>query len=209
MALTTTTASVAIAAADQAITVASATGFLAGKLVKVDAEFMQVRQDYSAGLVIPVLRGREGTFGAAHAITSNVVVGSGSDFAGGVPQATEAYPYTRVRQTASYNAAGAIALPTPGNDMVAIIVGTVARALTVANPTTDQDGDILIIVGNGKAAHTVTYTAGLGNAGSAYDVLTFIVGSQQSVMLIAANGIWVQLPSLLSGTLTNLLVAIA
>jgi hypothetical protein len=209
MALTTTTATVAIAATDQSVTVASASGFVAGKIVKVDAEFMQVRQDYSTGLIVPVLRGREGTSGVAHAITSNVVVGSSSDFASGVPQATIGYPFTRVRQTISYNAAGAITIPTPGNDMVAIINGTVARALTLAVPTTDQDGDVLTIIGNGKAAHTVTIAGGFGAAGAGYTVVTMIVGSQQSIQVMAANGAWVQLPSLLSGTLTNILAALA
>jgi hypothetical protein len=208
MALTTTTNSAAIAAGDNSLTVASATGFSAGKIVKVNAEFMQVRKDYASGTVIPVSRGLGGTLSQDHAITSNVTVGDGQDFANGAPQGVIPYPFIRVREFKSYNAAGAITLPTPGNDMVALINGTVARALTLANQTKDQDGYELIIIGNGKAAHTVTYTAGLGNGGSGYDVATFDTGGQNLIRLIAANGIWV-LASPMTGTLTAAVPAIA
>lgn len=208
MALTTTTNSSAIAATDQSIVVASATGFSAGKIVKVNSEFMQVRKDYSSGTTIQVTRGLQGTLALDHAITSNVTVGDGIDFANAAPQGALPYPFIRVREFKSYNAAGAITLPTPGNDMVALINGTVARAMTLANPTKDQDGDELIIIGNGKAAHTVTYTAGLGNAGSSYDVATFDTGGQNLIRLIAANGIWV-LASPMTGTLTAAVPAIA
>lgn len=209
MALTTTTASVAIAAADNSITVASATGFSADKIVLVNGEFMQVMKSYASGTSIPVLRGLNGTSRLAHAITSNVTVGSGSDFADGAPANINPYPSVRRREVRSYNAAGAITLPTPGNDMVAIINGTTARAVTLADPTKDMDGDLLTIIGNGKAAHTVTYTAGLGNGGSGLDVMTFDTGAQCCVAFMAANGIWVPFPSPLSGTLTGCDVAVA
>lgn len=204
MALTTTTCSVAIAAADNSITVASATGFAADRHVLVNGEFMKVRKHYTSGLVIPVHRGLNGTSRQAHAVTSNVTVGAdGADFSTGAAGNTKPYPNVRAREVRSYNAAGAIALPTPGNDMVAIINGTVARAMTLADPTKDMDGDILIVVGNGKAAHTITYTAGLGNGGAGLDVGTFDVGAQCADMFIAANGIWVPLPSPRAGTLTD------
>lgn len=209
MALTTTTNSVAIAATDLSITVASATGFAAGSTVLVNGEWMQVTKAYTTGLVIPVLRALNGSSRLAHAVTSNVTVGLGSDFAQGAPQGTLAYPKIRVRQMLSYNAAGAITLPTPGNDMQAIINGTVARAMTLANPTKDMDGDFLWIYSNGKAAHTVTYTAGLGNAGAGYTVATFTTGAQQALSLVALNGVWQQQQSHFSGTLTAILIALA
>lgn len=210
MALTTTTNSSAITATDQQVVVASATGFSAGKTVKVNAEFMQVRKDYASGTTIPVIRGLGGTLPQAHGVTSNVTVGDGSDFANPSAQGAVPYPmFGRTREIKAYGAAGAITLPTPGNDMVAIINGTNALAMTVANPTKDQDGDILIITGNGKAAHTVTYTAGVGNGGSGYDVFTFASGANNTVMLIAANAIWNPLPSLIAGTATAISATIA
>lgn len=211
MAKTTTTNSAAIAIGDTSITVASATGFAAGSFVKVNAECMQVQKGYVSGTTIPVMRGIEGTPALAHAVTSNVTVGLASDFVptGTPPGEAVNYPMIRSRQIASYNAAGAIAHPAAGNDAVAIINGTTARAMTLAAPAKDQDGDVLTVIGNGKAAHTITIAGGIGAASTGYTVATFIVGSQQSQQFMACNGAWVQLPSLLSGTLTNLLVALA
>jgi len=209
MAITTTTSTVAIAISDTTLTVASATGFAAGNLIKVDLEVMKVASSYVSGTTIPVLRGIEATVNAAHAITSNVVTGLASDFAGAAPAVEDVYPFVRGRYIQSYNAAGAIAFGTAGNDNVALLVGTVARAMTLAVPTTDKDGDILTIIGNGKAAHTVTVAGGLGAAGAGYTVATFIVGSQQALQVMACNAVWVPLPGAMSGTLTNLLVALA
>ena len=81
--------------------------------------------------------------------------------------------------------------------------------MTLANPSTAQDGDLLIVVGNGKAAHTITYTAGLGNGGSGLDVLTFDTNALCSTAFIACGGYWVPFPSPLSGTLTGCDVAVA
>lgn len=209
MAITTTTSTTAIAANDTSITVASATGFAAGNLVKVNAEIMRVVNTYVSGTTIPVIRGIEATNGVAHAITSNVVTGLPSDFGGAAPAVEDTYPFVRSRQITSINAAGAIVLGVPGNDLVVIINGTVARALTLAVPTTDRDGDVLTIISNGKAAHTVTVAGGLGAAGAGYTVATFIVGSQQALQVMACNAVWVPLPGAMSGTLTNLLVALA
>ncbi len=192
-----------------AVTVAAATNFAAGLQLKVNGERMRIQQGYVSGLVIPVLRGLDGTAVQAHAVTSNVVVGLDTDFAGPGPGATCAYPLTRTRQVATYNAAGAIALPVAGTDQLAIINGTSARAMTLANPTKDQDGDFLWIASNGKAAHTVTYTAGLGNASTGYTVATFTTGSQQVLSLMALNGVWCQAQSQFSGTLTAILIALA
>jgi hypothetical protein len=211
MAKTTTTATSAIGVNDTSITVASATGFAASSFVRINGECLQVAKGYVSGTTIPVMRGIEGTAALAHAITSNVTVGLASDFVplACAPGEAVNYPLIRSRQMASYNAAGAIAHPTAGNDAVAIINGTVARALTLAVPAKDQDGDVLTIVGNGKAAHTVTVSGGIGAAGAGYTVYTMITGSQQAIQLMACNGAWVQLPSQLSGTLTNTLVALA
>lgn len=210
MALTTTTNSAAIAADDNSITVASATGFAAGKLLWVNGERMKVAKNYSTGTTIPVTRGLDGTYRQAHSVTSNVSVGDASDFSGAAPQQHMAYPIAaRARERKAYTASGAITLPTPGNDMVALLNGTSALAMTLANPTKDMDGDKLYVIGNGKAAHTITYTAGLGNGGSGLDVGTFDTGAQCCEVFMAANGIWVPCPSPRAGTLTGCDIAYA
>lgn len=210
MAITATTLSSAVLVTDNSIVVASSTGFAAGRIVSVDQERMQIGQGYVSGsTTIPVLRGREGTATQAHATSANAIVELGSDPPGPAPTHVNQWPMIRARTMTSYSAAGAIALPVPGSDVVAILNGTSALAMTLANPTKDMDGDLLIIASNGKAAHTVTYTAGLGNGGSAYDVVTYTTGAQQTTSLIAVNGIWNQLSSPMSGTLTAVSTAIA
>lgn len=211
MALTTTTLNGAVVVDQNNITVTSATGFAAGYLVRVDDETMEVQDGYVAGAtLVPVLRGREGSATQAHVTGANVTVGTGSDFAGGAPQTTTAWPVAaKARPIVSYTAAGAIALPAPGSDLVAIINGTGALAMTIPNPTKDIDGSIVIVLGNGKAAHTLTPVTPVGNGGAGYAKFTFAAGAQNCTALIAANGIWVPFPSLIAGTATNISATIS
>lgn len=211
MALARTTLSAAVAQGDSVITVASATSIVAGRLILIDNEWMQVQQSYASGTSVPVLRGRNGSVQTSHPTSAGVVHGDAADFANPAAQAYGSVngPLGRVRDLRSYSAAGAIDLPTPGTDRVAILNGTGALAMTLANPTKDNDGDILIIVGNGKAAHTVTYTAGFGDAGSSYDVATFTANGQCSLVLIAANEKWMLFGAPQAGTVTNMAITIA
>jgi hypothetical protein len=210
MALVRTTLASAVLIGDTTVNVTSATGFAAGSYFRIDQEIFRVGQGYTTGTAIPSSRGQDGTLAAAHPITSGVIVGIGSDFTASAPQTVVNYPISgRGVTVASYTAAGAIAFPTDGTDARVILNGTVALAMTLAVPTVDLDGSILTIVGNGKAAHTITVAGGLGAAGAGYTVLTMIVGSQQCVQLIAANAVWVPCPNAMSGTLTNILVALA
>lgn len=209
MALTKTTITAAVAVADSSIIVSSATGFAAGNLVLIDQELMQVTKNYVSGTTIPVLRGLDGTKQALHRITANAVTYLPTDQIGPLAQEGIIYPMQRGREQLSYTAAGAITLPTPSNDMVAVLNSTVALAMTLAAPTADLDGAILTIIGNGKAAHTVSLPAGvgLGAGGSGVDVGTFAAGAQQSVVLMASNGVWVPYGSFIGGTsLANITV---
>lgn len=202
MALTRTTLSAAVAINDSSIVVASATGFAAGNFILIDQEVLQVAKNYVSGTTIPVSRGQDGTVSAAHKITAGAVTFLASDEAGPGAQTFTQFPRVRGRDVASYTAAAAVTLPTPGNDMVAILNSTVALAMTLAAPTADLDGSILVVIGNGKAAHTLSLPAGvgLGAGGSGVDVGTFAAGAQQSVVLMAANGVWVPYPSFFGGS---------
>lgn len=211
MALTRTTLASACAAGDTTIVVAAATGIVAGVIVKIDGELMLVTSGYVAASVqVPVIRAQQATYASAHPSGAGVVLGAASDVAWSTPapETVTQYPMVRARLVRSYTADGAIDLPTPGSDMVAILNGTSQWDMTLANPSVDQDGDLLYIIGNGKAAHTVTYTAGLGNASTGYTVMTFDTLGQGMLALMAANGIWVPCPSPLSGTLTAIDVAV-
>jgi hypothetical protein len=195
MAITLTTLTGAVIIDQNTIAVTSATGFAAGSIVLIDQESMQVQKGYPASgtsiLQIPVLRGLDGTATTTHANAAQVKVGTAADFLGPASQeSTIQVIGGPARTRVSISATGAIPIPLPGSDLDVVLNGTTIIAGTLANPTTDMDGCRLTIMGNGKAAHTVTYTAGLGNVGAAADVLTFKADQSQSVTLVACGGFW-------------------
>lgn len=199
MAITLTTLVGAVTVDQNNITVASATGLLGGLIITVDQEPMQVQKIYpvtgQATTFVPVLRGLDGSANQAHPTGAQVrIYGLPSDLPVNAPQEVVSTPIGSPGRTrTSYTAAGAITLPLPGNDTDAVLNGTSVLAMTLANPTTDMDGCRLAIMGNGKAAHTVTYTAGLGNVGSTADVITYSATQAQAFNLVACGGFWLAL----------------
>src|SRR2546426_3572 len=175
MSLNTTTVSSAVGQTDTSIVVASATGVAAGSFAVLDQEVMQVSKNYSTGTTIPVQRGLDGSVQTTHKASANITFYLGSDEAIAAVNVVQ-FPKVRGRDHLSYSAAGAITLPTPGNDMIAVINGTGALAMTLANPTKDMDGCMLYIIANGKAAHTVTYTAGVGNGDDVEHAAVHVLG---------------------------------
>lgn len=205
MALTTTTLSTAIAVGDTKIKIASATGLSAGMYLLIDQEFLKVTQDYVSGTTFNVLRGRNGSVAAAHVVTSNVTFGVASDFSLNAAQTVTTYPLQRAVQIVSITATSTLALPVSGEDLRVILNGTSVITLTVPVPTKDMDGCRLTIVGNGAAAHVLTFTGGLSGAGSSYDVVTVNATAPVAFEAIACNGLWnaiVNVP--LAGTVTNI-----
>jgi len=191
MALTTTTLSSACAQSDTSIVVTSATSFVAGMFVKVDEEIMQIAKNYSSGTTVPVQRGLDGSTQRAHPVSTNVTIFLASDEQPAPQQVVQFPTGAKSRRALYYSAAGAITLPNPGEDMLAVINGTSGLAMTLAAPTKDLDGSILYVVANGKAAHTVTITAGIGAGGSSMDVGTYNTTEQTGCALMAVNGAWV------------------
>lgn len=192
MALVNTTLAAAVAITDNVIVVASATSLAAGRIIKIDGEYLKINQAYVSGTTVGVTRGQEGSVTAAHQSGASVMTALSSDLAVAPASLNESVLYAGQMSvtTTSYSAAGAIAFGL-SQWTVAIINGTSALAMTIANPTLDQDGCYLHIVANGKAAHTVTYTAGLGNGGATFDVGTFSASLLMSSLLVACNGFWV------------------
>lgn len=217
MSLTNTTLASGCAASDTVIVVASSTGLVARGQVEIDGEIMQIIQTYTTagnGVNVPVLRGQGGTYAYAHPTGAKVRTGLASDteWGSGVAQTVVQFPIaTPARQRTSYTAAGAITLPQPGNDMVAMINGTSALAMTLADPTTAMDGSLLWIASNGAANHTITSASGFSGAGGSYDVIT--INATAPVLLgpfMAVNALWemaVAVP--LAGTVTNITATVA
>jgi hypothetical protein len=210
MALTRTTLSSACGAGDTKISLTALTGLLAGMVIKCDGELMLVTSAYAGVNPVAVIRAQQGTYASAHPITAGVIFGLASDEAWSTPapQTVTQFPMVRARLQASYSAAGAIANPTPGSDLDVFLNSTVALAMTISAPSVDQDGDVMTIIGNGEAAHTVTYTGGFGGSGAGYTIATFTTGGQNAVVLKASNGVWVLL-SPMTGTLTVAVPAIS
>lgn len=212
MALTTTTLASACALNDRTLTVASATGFVAGYKILIDGEFMEVDKSYVSGTAIPVLRGREGTAQAAHVVTSNVTVGIGSDWANPAPGAVGGTTYfpSLPYYVLSMTTTGAVTLPS-GRFMAAFILnGTSAITPTFAAPTKDQDGSIIFIASNGVAQHIPTFTGGLNGVGSGYTALTGASGAKVNFIVMAVNGYWnVFSAPAWTGTVTKLIGGIA
>lgn len=195
MAITLTTLAGAVAVDQNTIQVVSATGCTAGCFVKIDQEILQVQSGYplsgTSVLTVPVLRGRESSATQAHPIGAQVKFFLGSDTTSLPGQQAAVEPITTpARQRLSYTAAGAITLPSPSNDMDAVLNGAVALAMTVAAPTTDMDGSTLRIYNNGLAAHTATVSGGLGGVGATADVQTWVVTQRAAIVLIACGGFW-------------------
>ena len=211
MALVTTTLSSACGVNDKSIVVASATSVAAGRVVLIDGEKMQVTKDYSSGTTIPVLRGRDGTAQVAHPASANATHGDAIDFqqplAGG--NATQ-YAAPLVLDVKSYSAAGAIDLPTGRSLAVRVINGTGALAMTIAAPTKDMDGAIMVIASGGAAAHTLTFSGGLSGAGTSYDVVTINASAPASMIVVACNALWTcPFGPAMGGTVTNLIGSVA
>lgn len=190
MALATTTISAAVGIQDTSITVASATSMAAGRLIRIDDEFMQVVSSYSSGTAVPVIRGSQGSRQVAHVSGANAVHGLASDFTVPGAQTSLTVPYVRAVRVVSYSASGAIALPLAGEDQRVILNGTSVLTMTLAVPTSDLDGTILTVIANGVAAHTVTAAGGFGANTTNSDVMTFHASQRTAFQCVAANGVW-------------------
>jgi hypothetical protein len=204
MAFATTTLSVAVSLTDTNIVVASATSMAAGRLILVDQEMMKVTQNYVSGTTVSVLRGIDGSATAAHKVTANVTHGTAADFATPSPQEIVTYSTDRAVFVQSISATSTLTLPQGGVDTRVILNGTSVITLTIPVPTKDMDGNILMIIGNGAAAHVLTFTGGLSGAGTSYDVVTVNATAPIAMQAVACNGLWMAFAAIpLAGTVTN------
>ena len=210
MSLAKTTLSSAVAVTDRSIAVASATSIAVGRIIRVDQEIMVVAKTWVSGTTIPVLRGMHGTATAAHVVTANVVHGDAADYDTPAAGTMTGYPMARATVVSSITATSSLSHAPAGSDHRVILNGTSVITLTVPVPTKDMDGDMLIVVGNGAAAHVVTYTGGVGGAGSSYDAFTVNATGAVALITIAANETWqmVTAPAV-GGTVTNIIASVA
>lgn len=195
MALANTTLSSACTATDKQIVVASATSIAAGLYCMIDGEIMQVTKAYVvASTTVPVLRAQEGTYQFAHPVTASVsFFRLQTDIPTPSPQTDVWSPYSgRGRYPTSVTTSAAWTPQAGNQDEIVYLNGTSVIALTIVSPTMDQNGKMVTFVGNGIAAHTITYTTtGFGNVGATADLITFGTTQMHSFQMIAAGGFWV------------------
>lgn len=203
MAFAETTLSSACGLNDKTISVASATSLAAGRRIVIDGEVMQVTSDYVSGSTTPgVLRGQDGTAQVAHISGVRVTHGLATDWPNpGVGVATN-YPAAGLTvERRSYTGTATIELPKAGTHLDITLVGA-AGAFTVPVPTKEMDGVRITFSSDTAAAHTVTFTGGLGGNGTNSDVATFHASQKQAFEVIARNETWQQLGGLVGGAAT-------
>lgn len=95
-------------------------------------------------------------------------------------------PYQRNSKV--YTVAGAIDLLQGG---IAFLEGSSARAMTIAAPSTSDDGVVLHIVATTAQAHTVQFaTVGFNGGGSGTDTATFGGAKGDGFTITARAGVW-------------------
>lgn len=186
MALTRTTISAAIAADADIIPVTSATGFAAGNFLRVDNEYMMVVAVNGTNIQVRS-RGDLGSAAAAHNSLAPATTGLLSDLPNyPLGQAAQVDAQGQTIVTASVD--GALAIPTQ-NTLVLVQKAGVC-AMTLAAPTTAQDGLEVTILSATANAHTVTYTAGFYGDTTSSDVATFAAKVGASMTIKAQGGKW-------------------
>jgi hypothetical protein len=202
MALAETTLAAACGANDRTITLASATSVVAGRRFQIDGEIMQATKDYTSGVTVGVIRGQDGTAQVAHISGVRVTHGDGSDWPNpGVGNAVNIPAAGLTVERRSYSGTVTIDLPKAGTYLEITLVGA-AGAFTVPVPTKDMDGCRISFSNDTAAAHTVTFTGGLGGVGATADVCTFKSDQKQAFEVIARNETWAQLGGLVGGAAT-------
>jgi hypothetical protein len=213
MALAETTLGAACDASASSITVASATSIAVGRMLQIDDEIMMVAYGYvTASTSVPVRRGLQGSVQEAHVTSARIVHGDPSDFPSraGAGNAVN-YPLNGwTKRKTSVTATSTLTLPTGGTDLLVVLNGTSVITLTIPVPTKDLDGTEITFVGNGAAAHVLTFTGGLSGAGGGYTTITVNATKPIPVRVIACNEVWLAYAAVpLAGTVTNVTGTVA
>jgi hypothetical protein len=192
MAITATTLAGAVAPGDLVLNVASATGSALKNTIRIDNEFF-VQTALANGTLIPVRGGDQGSARVAHNAGTAVLMGLPTDFLSPPIGTDIPVPYSPVETTLTYNAAGAIAIPTTiRKAFIELVTGT-AGAFTLADPTSAQEGVELTILAKDAEAYTVTNgspNAGFNGGGSGSDVATYNGTIGSSLQVRAINKVW-------------------
>lgn len=189
MSFTATTLSSAVAVGDLTIKVASATGATKGNVININGEYLVQTADADGTVLAVGRRGQEGTYNQTHAASSVVLMGLPSDFPAAPPGAATVTPFAPTWNSASYNAAGAITVPTTKQNVFVKLKAGSAVALTIGDPGYGVEGVELIIQAEDAYAYTVTNATGFNGGGGGADVATFggAVGDNLHIKAVSAT----------------------
>lgn len=204
MAITQTVLSADLGANDTTMVVSSGSGFPSvgtvaspGYLVRIDNEYMLAVGQPVSGTVKIALRGYDGTAAVAHDTLAKVLVSSApSDFAGSAPgSSVELPPFTPVQSTIGENVTftSAQILGYANQPQNFAITKASAATITIVAPSKAQDGLTLTFTSLTAAAHVVTGTSLLANAGAASPYTTATMANATiggGLVLQAQNGVW-------------------
>lgn len=205
MAITQTTLSADLGANDVTMAVTSGTGFPTsggpavnpGYLVRIDTEYMLAIQQPVANTIKIAMRGYNGTAAKAHDILSQVLVSSApSDFSPVAPgNQVDLPPFTPLQQTIgedyTFTAAEIAAYGNQPRNFA--LTKATALAIVLVAPSKAQDGLTLTFTSLTAAAHVITATALLANAGAGSPYTTATTANAKiggGLTLQAQNGLW-------------------
>lgn len=188
MAITlSTTLAAAVAASDRTILLTSGTSAAVGMVVKMEQEYSTIAAIASDGVTITLgVRGIYGSAVQAHKILSPVEVSAATDFPGTPTGSAIPIPYATPELT-TYGASGAILIP--NEDARIFINKASAAAMTLALPSTAQDGLTLTIQAGTAAAHTVTTPTATGFKNTT-GTATFGGAIGDCMVIQAYKGLW-------------------
>jgi hypothetical protein len=205
MAITQTNLTVAMTATDLVMTVNSGTGFptsggttpASNYLVRIDKEFMLAILQPTAGVITVAQRGYNGTVAAAHDKLAKVEVSSApGDFAQNPAASLQTLPaylpnYQTLGQDTTFTTTQVAAWGNQPQNFA--ITKATAAAITLVAPSKGQDGLEIVFTSLTAAAHVITATSLLANAGTASPYTTATMANAEiggGLILQAQNGLW-------------------
>jgi hypothetical protein len=203
MAITSTALSADLSASALTMAVASGTGFPTtgdtvpqSYVVRIDDEYMVAVTQPVAGTIKLRSRGYYGTAAVAHDTLARVLVSSNpQDFgpnptAGDVPLPPYRPDMVTIGEDRTFTTAEIAAI---ARDTIYTITKATAAAITLVAPSKAQDGITLKFTSQTAAAHVITATALLANAGAASPYTTATTANATiggGLALQAQNGLW-------------------
>lgn len=155
MALAETTLSLAKAANQTFLSIATTTGMVRGKMMMIDNELYRVSSD-AAGTSVPVLCGQDGTAVAAHIAGAQVFWGDPADFPSAPTGEEVQIPYspTVTHVTYTTSTGGTVTgIPISKQGVFITLLGTVTTAQSIADPTYAQEGQVVTIQAGAAQAY--------------------------------------------------------